>query len=100
MISNEDLIKIDDALTACNELRMSSKEERWLEYSKQEVTEAGDIYRIAQKIIVQRDKTRTRVSESLQLIIDLAESDGVTLENKQEEKRDTIPPIFCGGLNV
>lgn len=98
MLNNEDLVKIDNALQACGELRMSSKEERWLEYSKCQVAEPCDVYKIAQKVIVQRDKTRTRKSESLRSIVELAANEGCHLEEKEPEKRDTIPPLFCGGL--
>lgn len=100
MLTNDDLVKIDKVLQACGELRLSSKEERWLEYSKTEVKEECDIYRIAQKTIVQRDKGRTRKSGSLALVIELAADNGCELEQIEPEKRDTIPPLFCGGLNV
>lgn len=98
MLTNEQLIKIDKMLTACNELTLTGSEERWIEYSKQSANDDSELYAIAQKVIIQRDKGRTRHSKSLELIIELAESDGVTLQPVEPEKAETIPPLMCGGI--
>lgn len=100
MLTNENLVAIDSALQSCSELRLSSKEERYLEHKGEVVESDCDVYRIAQFIIVKRDKNRTRKSESLDLIVELAADNGCTLENQEPEKRETIPPIFCGGVNI
>ncbi|AUR91081.1 coil containing protein [Vibrio phage 1.155.O._10N.222.55.B3] len=100
MLTDENLIEINSVLDACNEIRLSDKEVRWLGYKNASVTEIDDIYIIAQMVIIKRDKMRTRHSESLQTIIDLAYAEGVTLFGETLEKKETIVPLLCGGFSI
>ncbi|AUR98970.1 coil containing protein [Vibrio phage 1.259.O._10N.286.48.F4] len=100
MLTDENLIEINSVLDACNEIRLSDKEVRWLGYKNASVTEIDDIYIIAQMVIIKRDKMRTRHSESLQTIVDLAYAEGVTLFGETLEKKETIVPLLCGGFSI
>lgn len=98
MLTTDDLIEIDNILKACGELSTTNTEERWLTYKNESAPEEFDYYRIAQMIIIKRDKARTRHSASLELVIDLAAAKGHKLTQVTPEKRETTPVLMCGGL--
>lgn len=95
----DDILAIDDILRTCGTTAMSDKEIRWLNHTKESVRTPDDHYRIAQKVIVQRQKYQLCDYGKLQAIVDLAKANGVNLQNEKPEKPEPTIPFIGGGIS-
>ena len=97
-LTEEQIIDLNDILRACDEFLLTDKEIRWLNYSNTLITTDCDYYLVCQRIIVKRDKNRTRESESLNSIVEIASFNGCIIEKEQEQKKEVVIPFFAGGV--
>ncbi|CAH9011578.1 putative phage tail protein [Vibrio phage 236O40-1] len=96
-LQDEDLIAIDNILRTCGTTAMSDKEIRWLNHTKESISDISDEYRIAQKVITQRQKYQLCDYGVLDRVVELAEANGVMLIKQEPEKPKPVIPFIGGG---
>ena len=99
MLTDENIIDLNNILNACEALKLTDSEIRYLNYSNANIIDDCDLYYWNQKVLLNRSKNITGEYEPLNLIVILANNQNCNnIKYETIEKKGTNIAIMAGGI--